>query len=49
MGVKKYVVLVCGSKLNRFLCGDIEIDLILEWGSNWLDFNGGVEINVIFV
>ena len=31
------------------MCGDIEIDLILEWGSNWLDFNGGVEINVIFV
>ena len=33
MGVEKYLVLVCGSKLAWFLCGDIEIDLVLECGS----------------
>ena len=30
VGVEKYLVLVCGSKLTWFLCGGIEIDLILE-------------------
>ena len=43
------MVLVRGSNLTRFLCGGIEIDLILEWGSNWLDFISGVKINLIFV
>ena len=44
MGVENYLVSVCGSKLYWFLCGGIEIDLILEWGSNWLDFSSGVDI-----
>ena len=39
-GVEKYLVLVCRSKLTCFLCGDIEIDL---------NFNSGVEINLIFL
>ena len=41
MRVVNYLVLVCGSKLTWFLCGGIEIELILEWGSgltwNYLD------------
>ena len=48
MGVEKYLVLVCGSKLTRFLCGGIKINLILEWGSAWLHFSSGVEITLIF-
>ena len=43
------LVLVWASKLTWFLCGGIEIDLILELASNWLDFSGCVEINLIFV
>ena len=39
---------MCGSKLTWLLCGS-EIDLILGWGSNWLDFSSGVEINLISV
>ena len=46
MGVEKHLVLVFGSKLNWFLCEGIEVDLILEWGSNWLDFSSGVETNL---
>ena len=42
MGVEKYLVLVDGSKLSWFLCGDIEIDLILESGSKCLDISRGV-------
>ena len=48
-----------GSKSTWFKCSDrtltwfmwegIEIDLILGWGSNWLDSNSGVEICLIFV
>ena len=49
MGVEKYLVLVFGSKRDRFLCERIEINLILEWGSNWLDFCNGVEMNLISV
>ena len=49
MGVEKYLVLVCGWNLTWFLCGGIEIDLILELVSNWLDFSSCVEINLIFV
>ena len=49
MGVEKYMALVCGSKLKRFLCGGIEIDMILERGSNRLDFSSGVEINLTSV
>ena len=47
--VEKYLVLVCGSKLARFLRGGIEIDLIFEWGSNWLDFSNGVEFYLRFL
>ena len=35
--------------LTLFFCRGIEIDLILEWGSNWLDFSAGVEVNFIIV
>ena len=48
-GGEKFLVLVCRSKLNCILCGSIGVDLILEWGSNWLDFSTGVEIISIFV
>ena len=44
VGVEKYLVLVRGSKLTLSLCGGIEIDLILEWGSNWFDFSSGVQL-----
>ena len=48
VGVGKYLVLVSGLKLGWFLCRGIEIDLVIEWGSNWLHFSG-VEIELIFV
>ena len=44
--VTKSLVLVCGSKFTWFFCGGIEIDLVLEWGSN--DLGSGVEMNLIF-
>ena len=34
---------------EKVLCGGIEINLILDWGSNWLDFSSGVEINLTSV
>ena len=49
MGLDKYLVSVSVSQLPSFLCGGIEIDLISEWGSNWLDFRRWAEINLIFV
>ena len=50
-GDRKILVLflVCGSKLTWFSCGGTEIDLILGWGSNWIDCSSGVEISLIFV
>ena len=36
-------------ELTWFLCRGIGADLLLEWGSNWLDVIGGVEINQIFL
>ena len=48
-GVEKYLVLVSGSKLTCFLCRGIEISLISQSGSNWLDFSDGVEIQLICV
>ena len=41
--------ILCRSKLTWLLCGGIEIDLLLEWGSNGLDCSSGVESNLIFV
>ena len=34
VGVEKYLGLVSGSKLPRFLCRGTGIDLILGWGSS---------------
>ena len=48
VGVEKYLVLVFGSNFSWFLRRGIEADLRLEWGSDCLDFNGGVEINLNF-
>ena len=31
-----------------FFCGGIEVDLVLEWDQNWLDFGDGVETNLVF-
>ena len=47
--IQKFLVLARGSKSFWFLCGGIEIDLILEWVSIWHDFSSGVESNLIFV
>ena len=35
-------------EINFVFCRGIEIGLILEWGSNWLDFSSGADINLIF-
>ena len=42
--VEKCLVLVCGSKLSLCMCGDIEMNLVLEQGYYWLDYSSGVEI-----
>ena len=49
VGVGKYLGFGCASNLRCFLWLGIEIDLILEWGSNRLDFSCGVKMNLIFV
>ena len=49
MGVGNDLVLVSGSILAWSLFRGIETDLLLEWGSNCLDFSGGVDVKLIFV
>ena len=48
VAVKKNLFLVSGSKLSRFLCRGIEIDLIGGWHRNWLSFSDAVEISLVF-
>ena len=47
--VESDLLIVSGTKWTCFLCRGIELDLVLEWDRNWLDFSDGVQINLSFL
>ena len=49
VGIEVDLTSAQGWKLTWCLCGGIDLDLILEWGSKLHNFSSGVEINLIFV